>query len=544
MFVSYILEHLKVNGRAGIIVPEGIIFQSGNAYKQLRKMLVEDGLLAVVSLPSGVFNPYAGVKTSVLLFDERLSKKTKDILFLKIANDGYDLGAQRRSIDKNDLPQALEIIKRYKKCLSENQEFKLLEQDLQIAHLVLKEKIAGSGDCNLTGDRYKEVLITTVQKWPMVEIGSVCNLVNGKAFKPSDWSKKVNGALPIIRIQNLNNVNAEFNYYTGKVEEKLIINRGDLLFSWSGSKGTSFGPHIWNREKAVLNQHIFKVEYKNIFLKEFLYYMLKTSVKEVEENLHGGVGLVHITKGNLERIKIPLPPLKVQKEFVTELDGYQKIIDGARQVVKMWRPSFDIDSQWEKVKLGNNSVIQIIDGDRGVNYPKKEEFTDKGYCLFLNTSNVRKGYFDFSKCDFITKEKDNSLRKGRLQKEDVVLTTRGTLGNTAYYSKEIVFENIRINSGMVILRSNKGKIFPAYLLQFLNSNEFAQQVKNFMSGSAQPQLPIRILSEIRLPLPSLEIQKQLVAQIGQEYTFINSNKKLIEIYEHKIESKIAEVWNG
>ena len=173
LFVSYILEHLKVNGRAGIIVPEGIIFQSGNAYKQLRKMLVEDGLLAVVSLPSGVFNPYAGVKTSVLIFDEGLAKKTKDILFLKISNDGYDLGAQRRPIDKNDLPQALEIIKRYKKCLSEDQEFKLLEQDIQIAHLVLKEKIAESGDYNLTGDRYKEILISTNQKWPQIELGEV-----------------------------------------------------------------------------------------------------------------------------------------------------------------------------------------------------------------------------------------------------------------------------------------------------------------------------------------------------------------------------------
>ena len=96
LFVDYILEHLKPKGRAGIIVPEGIIFQSANAYNALRKMLVDDGLMAVVSLPAGVFNPYAGVKTSILLFDNEIAKKTKNILFLKIQNDGYDLGAQRR----------------------------------------------------------------------------------------------------------------------------------------------------------------------------------------------------------------------------------------------------------------------------------------------------------------------------------------------------------------------------------------------------------------------------------------------------------------
>jgi len=120
LFVDYILEHLRPNGRAGIIVPEGIIFKSATAYKALRKLLIEDGLLAVVSLPAGVFNPYAGVKTSILLFDNGLAKKTKNILFLKIQNDGYDLGAQRRKIDKNDLPQALEIIKEYKTALKEN----------------------------------------------------------------------------------------------------------------------------------------------------------------------------------------------------------------------------------------------------------------------------------------------------------------------------------------------------------------------------------------------------------------------------------------
>jgi len=104
LFVDYILEHLNINGRAGIIVPEGIIFRSETAYKQLRKLLVDDGLYCVVSLPAGVFNPYSGVKTSILFFDKALAKQRDEILFVKIDNDGFDLGAQRRKIDKNDLP--------------------------------------------------------------------------------------------------------------------------------------------------------------------------------------------------------------------------------------------------------------------------------------------------------------------------------------------------------------------------------------------------------------------------------------------------------
>jgi restriction endonuclease S subunit len=135
------------------------------------------------------------------------------------------------------------------------------------------------------------------------------------------------------------------------------------------------------------------------------------------------------------------------------------------------------------------------------------------------------------------------LRKGKLQRDDVVLTTRGTLGNTAYYSKEILYENIRINSGMVLLRSNTKKVLPLYLLQFLNSNEFTQQINKFMSGSAQPQLPINILSQITFPLPPLDLQKKLIAQIEEERRLVDTNKKLGEIYKDKIKSIIDDVWN-
>lgn len=114
LFVDYIAEHLNPTGRAGIIVPEGIVFQSANAYKALRKYLVEDDLLyAVISLPAGVFNPYSGVKTSILLFDRTLAKQKEEILFVKINNDGYDLGAQRRDVKGSDIPEAIKIVKDY-----------------------------------------------------------------------------------------------------------------------------------------------------------------------------------------------------------------------------------------------------------------------------------------------------------------------------------------------------------------------------------------------------------------------------------------------
>ena len=159
--------------------------------------------------------------------------------------------------------------------------------------------------------------------------------------------------------------------------------------------------------------------------------------------------------------------------------------------------------------------MKIIDGDRGKNYPKKTDFRELGDCLFLNTSNVRKGTFDFTKCDFITREKDAALRKGKLTKGDVVLTTRGTLGNSALYDNTVAHENVRINSGMVILQANPAVVLPEYLLVVLNSNEFTNQISRMTSGSAQPQLPINRLSHIKFVLPPVPIQKEFVRLVSK-----------------------------
>ena len=247
LFVDYIAEHLSIKGRAGIIVPEGIIFQSANAYKNLRKNLIENwGLYAVVSLPSGVFQPYSGVKTSILLMDREFAKKTDEILFLKVENDGFDLGAQRRKIDKNDLPDCLKVLESWKKDQS-------IDEDSKLAFSVKKEKIADNGEYNLTGDRYREVVDYSNVKWEMVELGEVAEYINGFAFKPKDWTDT---GLPIIRIQNLTGSSKSINKTNKKdVPEKYLIENGDLLISWSAT----IGFYIWNKGKAYLNQHIFKV---------------------------------------------------------------------------------------------------------------------------------------------------------------------------------------------------------------------------------------------------------------------------------------------
>lgn len=169
-------------------------------------------------------------------------------------------------------------------------------------------------------------------------------------------------------------------------------------------------------------------------------------------------------------------------------------------------------SEWKFLTL-KEAELEFIDGDRGVNYPKKSELLPEGDCVFLNTGNVRQNSFDFSNLDFITKEKDNLLRNGKLQRDDIVLTTRGTVGNVALYSQEVPFSNIRINSGMVIIRVNKNFWHPYFIYLFFQSHLFKKQISRLISGSAQPQLPISILETVSIPQLTLDEQKEIIFNI-------------------------------
>ena len=458
LFVDYMAEHLTPTGRAAIIVPEGIIFQSGAAYKQLRKMLVENSLVAVVSLPAGVFQPYSGVKTSILILDKSLAKQSQHIGFFKVENDGFSLGAQRRPVEKNALPTVLNEVGIFLQALKNRDIFD--ELALSTGQPVLKEKVAENGEYNLSGERYRENERNT-GNWPMHRLGDVAEYFNGFAFKPDDWHGE---GIPIIRIQNLTGTSKEINRTRRKdIPEKYIVRHGDLLISWSAT----IGFYIWRAEKAYLNQHIFRVEVKPQIEKEYLYYLGKRIIEEIEKDVHGNT-MQHITKGRFEAIEIPLPPLEVQQEIVAEIEGYQKVIDGARAVIDNYKPQIPIDPEWDILRF-KDAPFDIIDGDRGSNYPKKQDFSSNGYCVFLNTKNVRPNGFDFSEIEFITQEKDESLRKGKLRRGDVVLTTRGTIGNTGYYGNNVVFDHVRINSGMLIFRADTTKLSGNYLFHFFQS---------------------------------------------------------------------------
>ncbi len=340
LFVDYIAEHLKINGRAGIIVPEGIIFQSSNAYKKLRKMLVDDNyLFAVVSLPAGVFQPYAGVKTSILFLDKQLAKKSDDILFIKVENDGFDLGAQRRRIDKNDLPAAYKLLCRKKH--ETHEKFKEIIKKYPNALLVKKEKIAENGDYNLTGDRYKQTIDYSNVKWPMVKLGDVVQIERGGSPRPiQDFITKDKNGINWIKIGDV----AKGEKYITKTKQKIkptgisktrLVKEGDFILSNSMSFGR---PYICKIKGAIHDGWLLlRINDDNKLLSDFLYQILGADLLQQQYKSLATGGVVKNLNSKLVRnVKIPLPPLEIQKQIVSEIEAEQKMVDECKKLIEIY----------------------------------------------------------------------------------------------------------------------------------------------------------------------------------------------------------------
>jgi type I restriction enzyme S subunit len=256
-----------------------------------------------------------------------------------------------------------------------------------------------------------------------------------------------------------------------------------------------------------------------------------------------------------------LPPPNEQKRIVAKLDELLPKVEACKQrlekiptILKRFRQSVLADAvsgklteEWRKRKTSNLDPIgfatfgednefvaptawsikrigdcfSLIDGDRGPNYPKQHEYSDKGHCLFLSTKNVREYGFRFDDCIFISEEKHKKLRSGTLVRGDVVITTRGTLGNVAYYDDQVPFDVIRVNSGMLIMRTITKEINPDFLRWYIASSIFNNQLKKKQSGSAQPQIPAKIMRDFFIPIPSLDEQVEIVNQIGAVFKLLS-----------------------
>ena len=227
------------------------------------------------------------------------------------------------------------------------------------------------------------------------------------------------------------------------------------------------------------------------------------------------------------RVELPIPDIKKQQKIVDAYNSITKRIKIKQNInenlEKTAQTLFEKSCNNENTEITLGEIAKFIDGDRGSNYPTLSDFYDDEYCLFLNASNVTEKGFNFDKCQFITEEKDKSLRKGHLSYNDIVLTSRGTVGNVALYTEMIQYKNVRINSGMLIIRPNENKISVFVLYALLRSIFMKKEIERFRSGSAQPQLPVRDLEKMIFRIPNKENCSMLNQQFKIIYESITTN---------------------
>ena len=540
LFVDYMMEHISTNGRVGVIVPEGIIFQSANAYKALRRLLVDNGsLFAVISLPAGVFQPYSGVKTSILLMDKSLAKKAQDILFVKIENEGFDLGAQRRAIDKNNLPGALEILLKYKKSLQEGKECEFSEEERRLAHRVAKVRIVQSGDYNLSGERYKEVTTRAKGGWEMVGLGKISERIT-KGTTPTTVGFKFqnNGqGINFIKIESITEsgsfIPEKFALISQECHENLKrsqLKENDILFSIAGAFGR-VGIVCKEVLPANTNQALSIITLKQDIDPKYVFWLLKSEdTLKLIEFLKTGVAQYNISLKQVSEIKIPLPPLSVQQEIVAEIESYQKIIDGARQVVENYKPKINVDERWEVVELGEMCKIE---------YGYTDSAKDKGDTRFIRITDINEnGKLKEEEPKFINLSNESKpylLKKGDL----LVARTGATYGKTLFFNEkyQAVFA-----SYLIRLNFKEEQLINEYYWIFSQSADYQKQKESLVQGGGQPQFNGNAIVRIKIPVPPLDVQKEIVARIEEEQKLVDANKKLIELFEEKIKEKIAEVW--
>ena len=551
LFVDYMAEHLTPTGRAGIIVPEGIVFQSQTAYKQLRKMLVENYLVAVISLPAGVFQPYSGVKTSILLLDKALANKTDRIAFFKVENDGFDLGAQRREIAENDLPQVREELGEYlgrlrvgESVTSDGVAEPTMDYTTALGLIAEKEKIAVGGEYNLSGERYRE---REVQKstYSIVPLKEVCDLVRGVTYSKKDEVQE--GGHQVLRANNIVNDTSTLGLSEIKLvsesikfsDDKKLQTNDIFICMASGSKDhigkvafiTSDTDYHFGGFMGAVRAKLEHIE------PAYLFYQLRHNrFNDYLREQIIGANINNLGTKLFYQFRLPLPSLEVQREIVAEIEGYQRVIDGARAVIDNYRPQIVVDPEWPMVAIGKACVVNprktelaSLDGATTVSFVPMSDMGENDMYFdakdYKNLQDVGSSYTYF---------KDNDVLIAKV----TPCFENGKAGIAKDLSNGIGFGS----SEFYVLRPTES-VISQWIYLCTATPAFRGWATLQMTGTGGLQrVPRSVIENYKIPLPPLATQQEIVAEIEAEQSLVAANRELMERMEGKIRAAIGRVW--
>ena len=433
------------------------------------------------------------------------------MLFVKVENDGFGLGAQRRTVTGSHLPEAKRLMEAF---FAEPEKF----ESAPMAHKVARTKIGKNGEWNLSGERYQATPNVTTQ-YETVEIGNVVRSITPPA-KLQKELYKASGRYPII-----DQSQHEIAGWTD--DESAVITPSKPL--------VIFGDHTCavklTATAFVQGADGIKIlETTGGLLPAFLFHFLRSNPLMSDGYKR------HFT--DLKRKKIPLPPLAIQQEIVAEIEGYQKIIDGARQVVENYRPRIDVQPDWPVIELS-----ELIDGKPKNGYSGKPvPYPTAAKVLSLTATTS--GKLDLSQHKFLDEEIPEDA-PCRCRNGDIYLqrgNTKELVGTAAIFDSDesgFIYPDL-----MIRVRADETKLLRHYLLYVLQSPSAREFLTRNAVGAAgsMPKINQGIVERIPVPVPFLETQRAIVAEIEAEQALVEANKQLIVRFEAKIKAVIDRVW--
>lgn len=362
---------------------------------------------------------------------------------------------------------------------------------------------------------YKQTEVGAIpDDWEVKPIRAVCKLINGRGFKPFEWEKT---GLPIIRIQNLNGSD-DFNFYQGGYDKKLEVDAGQLLFAWSGSRGTSFGPYVWKGPRGLLNYHTWKVQIQeNEVTKEFFLHALKQLTTFIESKAHGASALVHTQKWEMEGFEFPLPPTKAEQEAIAEaLSDADALIESLEQLVAKKRhlkqgamqelltgkkrlPGFT--GEWEAKRLGD-----VIEQFVGGGTPSRSNPAYWGEEIPWVTVKDFATFNPHNSQEAITRTGLHNSASHLIPRGTLITSTRMALGKAVVYEVDVA-----INQDLKAL-SPKSILDTRYLYFWFQYH--GQSIDELGSGSTVKGISLPDLKKIEFQLPSVSEQTAIAAVLA------------------------------
>lgn len=519
------------NGRMALVVPEGFLFRKD--LTKTREYLLENcQLQSIISLPQGVFLPYTGVKTDIIYATKvnqkiKASERRKDFWYFEVKSDGYTLDNHRRKLDA---PSDLGKYEEYRK-FDKDQIEDMLKVGFEIIPL---EKVRKNSNI-LVGGRYRT--FKTVSKFEVVNFADIATITRGVNYQRTQQTtyRTSNIILPADNISLSGELTIQKEIFvdeTVTLSDEKRLKRNDIFICMSsGSK-----EHIGKVAFIDQDTNYYAGGFMGIIrtnpqycMSKYLYFYLLASEKYREEIklLTQGANINNISS-TINSITIPLPPIEVQQQIISELDGYQQIIAGARTVVSNYTPIISANEMWKTVTVGD--LFEVVTDT--VN-PANET----GTVSYIGLENIESGtgkIIGKLECDINTIKSTKRVFKNT----DILFgKLRPALNKVAFPNKNGV-----CSTDIIVLRSKSKDTLPEFYSILLRDSEFNKQVLNGVSGGQLPRVDVSYLLSLPIYKVPLAEQREVLNKIRTEKELIESTEKLIAIFSEKIKLKIKEVW--